>query len=62
MANAGKEIVWIKTFLEELGISIPALIPLFCDNQAAIYITSNEVYHEQTKHIEIDCHYVWELL
>jgi hypothetical protein len=62
MANAGKEVMWIKNFLQELGVFITDPIPLFCDNQAAIYIASNEVYHERTKHIEVDCHYVRELL
>ena len=44
----------------EVGIETPVPTKLWRDNQVAFHIASNPVFHERTKHIEIDCHFVRE--
>ncbi|KAK4406185.1 Retrovirus-related Pol polyprotein from transposon RE1 [Sesamum angolense] len=52
------ELQWVTYLLSDLSIQVPTPIPLYCDNQAAIHIVANPVFHERTKHLEIDCHLV----
>jgi len=58
MAHTSCEMMWLKNLLLELGFRQPGHIPMFCDNQFTIYIAQNPVFHERTKHIEVDCHLV----
>ena len=62
MSTACSEIVWLHGILSELGFSQPNPTPLYADNTSAIQIAANPVYHEHTKHIEVDCHFIREAL
>lgn len=57
MAQAGVEVTWLVNLLQELGVSNLKPISLHCDNQSALHIARNPIFHERTKHIEIDCHF-----
>ncbi|KAL0440264.1 UNVERIFIED_CONTAM: hypothetical protein Slati_2509400 [Sesamum latifolium] len=58
MAATTCKITWITYLLKDLGVTVNTLIPLFCDNKVVLHITANPVFHERTKHLEIDCHIV----
>jgi len=58
MAQAASEITWMVRLLEELGVYNLTPVTLNCDNQSALHIARNPVFHERTKHIEIDCHFI----
>lgn len=57
-AAVTSELFWIDHLLHDLQIKILQPTVVYCDNQAAITIASNPFFHERTKHIEIDCHFV----
>ncbi|GKB29090.1 retrovirus-related pol polyprotein from transposon TNT 1-94 [Tanacetum coccineum] len=61
IAEAGKELVWLKNFLEELDRSQIEYV-LFYDNHSVIHLTKNPVFHGRTEHIKIGYHYIRELV
>ncbi|RVW11705.1 Retrovirus-related Pol polyprotein from transposon TNT 1-94 [Vitis vinifera] len=58
LADTTSELLWLRWLLKDLGVSTSSATPLYCDNQSAIHIAHNDVFHERTKHIEIDCHFI----
>ncbi|KAM7485260.1 hypothetical protein LguiA_001269 [Lonicera macranthoides] len=52
------ELAWLRYLLKDLGLADHESAFLYCDNKAALHIAANPVFHERTRHIEMDCHYI----
>ena len=61
VANATSEIMWITSLFQELQI-ISSPPTLWCDNIGATYLSANPVVLAHMKHIEVDFHFVRELV
>nr|GEU50587.1 reverse transcriptase domain-containing protein [Tanacetum cinerariifolium] len=62
MAQTTCELVWLRNLLGEIGFPQSKPMKMWCDNQEAIYIATNPVFPERTKHIEVDCHFTRDKL
>ncbi|KAJ0900510.1 putative RNA-directed DNA polymerase [Helianthus annuus] len=62
MCAAACEVVWLKNILHELDISVELPVFLHCDNSAALSIAVNPVFHDRTKHFEIDLFFLRDLI
>ncbi|CAL1354242.1 unnamed protein product [Linum trigynum] len=60
MASTVSELFWLHWLLSDLGVTQTQPTRLYCDNQAALHIAANLVFHERTKHVEMDCYFVRE--
>ncbi|KAJ0587122.1 putative RNA-directed DNA polymerase [Helianthus annuus] len=60
MCSATCELMWLKNLLFELNVDCQLPMLLNCDSQAALSIAANPVFHERTKHFELDLHFLRE--
>ena len=60
MAQGTSELLWLRSFLTDLGFSVTYTFFLFCDNKSAIMLSSDSVLHERAKHINVDVHFIRE--
>ena len=60
MASTAAELTWLTKLLRDIGVSFSKPPILHCDNLSALYMTTNPVFHNRTKHIELDYHFVRE--
>ncbi|GKC62597.1 ribonuclease H-like domain-containing protein [Tanacetum coccineum] len=62
IANIVAETAWLRNLLRELHTPLLFATLVYCDNVSAIYMTANPVQHQRTKHIEIDIHFVRDMV
>uniref|UniRef100_A0A2N9EH16 Integrase catalytic domain-containing protein n=1 Tax=Fagus sylvatica TaxID=28930 RepID=A0A2N9EH16_FAGSY len=55
--EAGKEMLWMKRFLQDLGLKQDEYV-VHCDSQSALDLSKNSTYHSRTKHIDVRYHWL----
>ena len=60
VANGVAEASWLRQLLQELHHPLDKACLVYCDNVSAVYLSTNPVQHQRTKHVEIDLHFVRE--
>ena len=62
VVHAAKEAIWLRCLLTELGKNLDSPTTLFVNNQSAIVIARNPEFHDQTKHIEVQYHFLRQVV
>ena len=57
-----KQVLWHQSLYSELEFSLPTTYTIFTDNQAAIAISHHPEFHACTKHININYHFLCDLI
>jgi hypothetical protein len=75
LSDSVQEVVWLRRLLLELQVYTPSTlfswfhahapkkkfsVTIYCDNQGAIKLAQNLVFHARSKHIEMHYHFVQE--
>jgi len=59
-SSAAREVVWIRKLLSDIGCPCDKETTLYIDNQSAIQLVGNPVFHKRTKHIDVHFHFIRE--
>jgi hypothetical protein len=60
IANGVAEATWLRQLLHELQTLPSRCTLVYCDNISVVYLSTNLVQHQRTKHVEIDLHFIQE--
>jgi len=62
LADGASEIKWLNSLLIELGLRLKQPSMIWCDNLSAKALASNLIQHVRSKHIEIDIHFIRDMI
>jgi hypothetical protein len=59
--HASKKEIWLQILCLGIGF-VQQDVRIDCDSQSAIFLAKNLNYHLKTKHIDIQCHFVRDMV
>jgi len=59
--HASMEAVWLQRLCSSMGL-VQGAIRIDCDSQSAIFLAKNPAYHSKTKHIDVQYHFVRDMI
>ncbi|KAL6342786.1 hypothetical protein AAG906_016621 [Vitis piasezkii] len=59
-AMAAQESTWLIRLMNDLHQLVDYAVPLYYDNQSAVRLAENPVFHARTKHVEVHYHFIRE--
>ena len=57
---AAQKSTWLIQLMNNLHQPVDYTVSLYCDNQLAIRLVENPVFHARTKHVEVHYHFIRE--
>lgn len=58
VATTTAKLSWVRSLLTELGVSVPHVSVVYCNNVCATHLCSNLVFHSRMKHVALDYHFI----
>ncbi|KAF2322201.1 hypothetical protein GH714_008576 [Hevea brasiliensis] len=62
ISATASELCWIRNLLLELAVPLSKPLVIYCDNLGATYVTTKPIFHSRMKHLEINYHFVRQLV
>ena len=59
---ATKQALWLRNLISEITREKPKTVTLFVDNNSAIALMKNPVFHGRSKHIDLKYHFIRECI